>query len=1113
MSNDTQARMSLPKNDDKEKRGIRPTIFIGLGGSGCRTVTLLRRHILGSTENPEFKKVVKFLKIDSRTKVDTGVSDDGDYMGMASSLTGESMVSLLYQETQNDKVKQSFRKWWRLENGRPAVRRMPFTEGAGQIRENGRLVFAYREGSGDFDASETLKYRLSQIQKTFSQDATSLAARYGVDKEVLATQVDIIILAGLAGGTGSSIALDVAFLCRNIFPHARNLWLVGFCDDVLSSTFPVSNKSEAEKSQLKANMLHSIAEIDYWMQPMVFNGKVYDYHWNDMEPADNKYPVTQPPIDNVILVSAYTDQGTKFPESWMYYEAMAQFLGRFYGSDASADYMSSQINAANGVFEKEEKSPRRQHESLRYGRIGMHRAFFPAQAILDYLVSRDICDALEQLFEHRHSEMKLPQTDDKGRPKKDNSGKMQYLGIIERKVAELKDKAGLSGWASEFMVKCVTPAGAILKKPLWSDKSEGDVRNVAKHAAFSAIVSTKKKAIDEYYASLDVEDLPAAKATDFGKELDEAIKGLCSWQQRQNISVRNLREVLTELHSAFCRELAKAQDALQKALGAIADLDGEATCGPQWLENQKQLFKRNIFISTSAVGSGAKNAAISWLKRRDQAKFDERCGAARKDWLDRCVKKIESLQRCLLVIQDVGDAKRPDRLRAQHEQSVAKAIGAMTVAQGRQGVESSVMAVLDDLRSFRPKWFPEYTDIANKQALYELYQRAVAGKVEDVEEAGPAMGLWHYLSAMRERWEAGGESADALVTQLASAWGEELERVMRAVANRRWATTVQDTSIWDVLLWKAKKRLSSDDTDAEVSLARHLGTEINLYADKMVETFGKAKKAGLAPPPERSNTLVLEEKQLVSVLESIDKDLTVQSFWGSHLGKWNRIKGQNPHEFLVLQTLMGYPANAFERLFELDSIFQEPEGLYGYCWADKRYPDRLRARLSHILNAKKREEAPPAPAVRARCCLAWHLAEKVGLEYAKKGSLHLFKFEGDKFEGFAEFFEKLPSDPTLSRFMAALQKAWNSIAADGRAKVLEEASVFIGEKVGRGGKKTGGSVVRTFDEPDRVKWLTDCARILKAESIRAQAARDDASICQDVASMFVESALKVGVSE
>lgn len=311
---------------------VRPTVFIGLGGTGMEILLRLRRRILqadwkGQRLNSmaEFP-VAGFLYFDTdkREGRESGRATHTDPMAQA--------VAFGRGETLQHKVDVGF--YQREKDNYPAIRdwlpvgdfaQIDTEKGAGQIRSISRLLF--------FDQFDTFKAMVADKANAVKANVThqTVLDRLGIshtDKEVR-----IVVVCSAAGGTGAGAFIDAGLALRsmtNPVPASVELFLM------LPSGYAAANRE-----RVFANGFAALSELEHVMrpdpQPPYVNPKT---GWTSVEkPTETK------PYDEVYLLDTQNLEGDATKNVEDIYDMVADILFEDFGSsDFASRKRSTAVN-------------------------------------------------------------------------------------------------------------------------------------------------------------------------------------------------------------------------------------------------------------------------------------------------------------------------------------------------------------------------------------------------------------------------------------------------------------------------------------------------------------------------------------------------------------------------------------------------------------------------------------------------------------------------------------------------------------------------------------------------------------------------------------------------
>jgi hypothetical protein len=255
----------------------RRIVFVGLGGSGGKTLRFLKRELrywLRENNWPDSREIPKgfqFLHIDTPTAADGKETDaemlpDAEYKGLVGpNTTWPAIVSKLDNSPGFDKEFAG----WRVE---PTFTLDP-TIGAGQYRAVGRTVALAYLGQ--------IKAGISQVFKEVTSDnaiseLTELAALARKGGTVTANSLEpiVVVISSLAGGTGAGLLMDVFDVMRTMNTWADQSFGILYTPEVFNSLI---SEDEPGMDGVQPNSLAAISEI--------LNG--YYWHGQDLLPGQD----------------------------------------------------------------------------------------------------------------------------------------------------------------------------------------------------------------------------------------------------------------------------------------------------------------------------------------------------------------------------------------------------------------------------------------------------------------------------------------------------------------------------------------------------------------------------------------------------------------------------------------------------------------------------------------------------------------------------------------------------------------------------------------------------------------------------------------------------------
>ena len=237
----------------KAKATPNPTIVLGLGGLGCEALAELKRKFrkeVGDSEN------VRFLAIDT-------CEEDLDRRRVSKKESGtleDSETISVYDWRIRDILRHDRRptyltKW--LSDEFPEYRLDD--RGAQGIRQNGRVMLVCSK------AYDKIQAMLASFIDSFSKGGTP-------------PHVEVILIAGVSGGTGSGSIIDVSYLVHRVM-EANNIIDYGFNAYVFTPDVQFNHPGIRGNDQVLSNLMKNgyaaLKEIDYFMN-LWSNGGHYE---------------------------------------------------------------------------------------------------------------------------------------------------------------------------------------------------------------------------------------------------------------------------------------------------------------------------------------------------------------------------------------------------------------------------------------------------------------------------------------------------------------------------------------------------------------------------------------------------------------------------------------------------------------------------------------------------------------------------------------------------------------------------------------------------------------------------------------------------------------------
>jgi len=361
------------------KVDLRPTLFIGAGGTGMEVMMRIRRRILSAVWNRQHPTrvesiadfpVARFLHfdLDNQAIIDEGKSQQTDPWFELVKLSDEERLVEPLDLPQYHESDDSLARFPLIENWMPLrpkkLRSLGIdpSKGAGQIRALARLYL--------FDKYPKLRGRIKGALNFLSSNA-------GIERKEnyqrLGLQVDtskfrIVVIASNAGGTGAGSAIDLGWIAKAI---ARQEVSDSQVDLVM---FLPSGYAKANKERTEANAYATLMELETTMRDM--NARV---QWMDPDSVVGRGA----PFDDVYFVDTANLANKATQDVKDVYQMVADTL---FEDFASADFANRKRSVA--VNQQQHKLgpynprvPEQRFGDMRLSYSKVYSAF--GQAVLD----------------------------------------------------------------------------------------------------------------------------------------------------------------------------------------------------------------------------------------------------------------------------------------------------------------------------------------------------------------------------------------------------------------------------------------------------------------------------------------------------------------------------------------------------------------------------------------------------------------------------------------------------------------------------------------------------------------------------------------------------------
>lgn len=378
--------MSEAQGSKNEQIRIRPTLVIGLGGTGGDVVMRIRRRFYESYGSLAEFPIVGYLWLDTdRSEKHILSREIRDFVRLTD--TERLMMTINDTTAITSNLKEpSFQhidKWWY-----PGLNSLgQMNEGAGQIRAYSRLAFFHHYQTiraAIVDANKRIRDPLAQETMMKS----SVLKDQGLLAQVEFNQpTNVYLVSSIAGGTGSGMLMDVAFLVKDVFQEGN---VTVSCFLVFPDHF-----GSVTNERMKANSYALLKELNYYQ----YGVSHFNAEWNRGTVA--KVPI--PPFDYCYVFdnqnAAGQVTGGQPGSQELVFELLADSIFKDFSHGEFADHKrSARINLRqymNKTFDYEH--PRfKQRFIQRYGSLGMASIMVPHARIITACAHRLAADIVDR---------------------------------------------------------------------------------------------------------------------------------------------------------------------------------------------------------------------------------------------------------------------------------------------------------------------------------------------------------------------------------------------------------------------------------------------------------------------------------------------------------------------------------------------------------------------------------------------------------------------------------------------------------------------------------------------------------------------------------------------
>ena len=444
--------------------------------------------------------------------------------------------------------------------------------GAAQVRSLGRmgLFGSFTRNIGDnLPIRESLQNAAQRVLGISKAQAVTNMLHPDMDYELDLDQVRVYVVNSVCGGTGSGIALDVAYLLREFFSRlTQNYTIIGV--QLLPPIFEkaIGLMDLRQKDKIKSNGYSFLQDLDYLTEMR---------QWTVSYPT-METDITAPPFDMVYVIDLANKSGQFFDQAMDVYKMTSQALFLLSVSPMSGAQVSSLANTSV-------QDPRFQGKIPYLSSFASASLVYPKDRLLQYCSARLAVDSINKLRSEKYSE----ETD---RP--------DHVTILDQHRlnpntlrGQIRDRQNVVNEQLQFILAAKDPGTALA---YISNESSND--EIERAGIISKIEKTGKELTESIKSSLILKltEVNTHHGPFYAKELAEALL-------RDKAGINSLNAYIKQIDlDSDLKKISEKEKELTKVNNELANLD------KKWSQVAfKAIFKREWISKFNSLKAEAVN--------------------------------------------------------------------------------------------------------------------------------------------------------------------------------------------------------------------------------------------------------------------------------------------------------------------------------------------------------------------------------------------------------------------------------------------------------------------------------------------------------------------------